>query len=216
MGRFQQIRAVLEILYFLSSVALAVIGAYGLKQIKLLKRDMHTRNDRAAKEKAIEASNRFITSVDLNHKYHEALKNAGLKPYTGPIGDFTSSSLAPAWRENANKKVPLSPLWMPILNEYEGMASAYMSGVADEELGYKILGLGFCRSVQRNYDVISLQRGSGKSEWNFWKNTIGLYTLWSNRIKQEGLLEKLTEVSSQLRGSSNAKITPLGIEDDEK
>jgi hypothetical protein len=213
MQRLQQIRAALELLYFLSTIALAVIAGYGLRQIKLLKRDMHTRNDRAAKEKAIEISDRFVNSVNIGLKYHEALKTGGLKIYHGPIGDFTSSSLTKDWRENANKKIPMASLWMPILNEYEGMAAGYMSGVADEQLGYKILGMGFCKAVQHNYDVICLQRGHGKGEWNYWKNTIGLYKLWSDRIKQEGLLEKLDDVSSQLRESSSAKITPIGLDE---
>ncbi len=211
--RFEQIRDVLELFYFGSGVALAVIAAYGLRQINLLKRDMHTRNDRAAKEKAIEVSDRFIKSVNIGIQYHEAVKSAGLKAYGGPIGDFTDSSVPKEWIDNMAKKLPLASLWVPILNEYEGMAAAYMSGVADEQLGYKILGMGFCKAVQNNYDVICLQRGEGRGDWNFWKNTISLYKLWSDRIKKDGLLEKFGEVSSQLRESPSATITPIGLED---
>jgi hypothetical protein len=49
-----QIRSGLELLYFVAGVVVAIGVIYGLKQIALLKKDIRLRNERAAKEKAIE------------------------------------------------------------------------------------------------------------------------------------------------------------------
>lgn len=99
---------------------------------------------------------------------------------------------------------------MANLNQLEGLAASFMSGVADEKLGYKILGIGFCRAVEHKYDVICLHRGAGKPESNYWKNIIALYRIWADRLKQEGLRLRRDEIDSQLNGSSDQYIAPIG------
>ena len=53
------IRNLLELLYFISGLITAIAALLGLKQLQLLKTDIRTRNERAAREKAIEFSIRY-------------------------------------------------------------------------------------------------------------------------------------------------------------
>ena len=54
------IRPWLEAAYFAGGIVVAVAVVYGLQQIKLLKKDIRIRNERAAKEKAVEYSGRYL------------------------------------------------------------------------------------------------------------------------------------------------------------
>jgi len=208
---YQQTRSILELCYFVSTIALTAIAGYGLKQISILKRDIHVRNERAAKEQAIAISARFIESAELSKQYHDALKAANLAPYRGPIGDFTVASLSLEAKKQAHlKAAPLAKYWMANLNQLEALAASFASGVADEKLGYKILGLGFCRSVEHKYDVMCLHRGSGKPESNYWKNIIALYKIWADRLKTEGLKLRRDEIESQLNDSLDQDVPPIG------
>jgi hypothetical protein len=211
---YQQTRSILELLYFLSTIGLTGIAAYGLKQISILKRDIHVRNERAAKEQALLVSARFIKSVEYSNVYFGALKAAGMTLYAGPVGDFTFTTLTNDAKEAAKKKfVPFQKLWLDDQNELEAVAASFISGVADEKLGYRILGLGFCLSVRQKYDMICIHRGDGRPERNYWKNTIALYKIWAERVKKEGLTLRLEEIESQLKKSPEAMIAPIGTSD---
>jgi hypothetical protein len=201
----------LELCYFVSTMALTAIAAYGLKQISILKRDIRIRNERAAKEQAISVSARFIKSVECGVEYINALKTAGMKLYSGPVGDFTNVSLTEeAQQQGLAKFTPLINVWIRDLNELEAVAASFMSGVADEKLGYTMLGVGYCRSVLEKYDVICLQRGDGRPETNYWKNTIALYKIWAEHVKNEGLTMRMEEIASQLKTSPRERIFPIG------
>ena len=71
-------RALLEALFHLSGVLLAVAAVLGLQQIRLLKKDIRIRNERGAKEKAIEFSSRYLNNyveLDGSSRNTRALRN---------------------------------------------------------------------------------------------------------------------------------------------
>lgn len=208
---YQQARSVLELSYFISTICLTAIAAYGLKQISILKHDIHVRNERAAKEQAVSVSTRFIKSVECGTRYIDALKAANMTVYSGPVGNFTSASLTKeAQQAGLAKFTQFVNHWLGDLNELEAIAASFISGVADERLGYTILGVGYCGSVREKYDIICLHRGDGRPETNYWKNTIALYKIWTERVKKEGLTRRMEEIASQLKSSPEARIVPIG------
>jgi len=94
---FTEVRPWAEFAYFLSTIVLAIVAVFGLQQISLVKRDIRLRSDRAAKEKAIEYSHRYLTIfVPLYDECTHDRTKKGIVGYDGPIGDFTPGSLGPA------------------------------------------------------------------------------------------------------------------------
>src|SRR5438094_10995 len=87
------IRIIAELLYFLSNVVLATVALFGIQQIKLLKRDIHLRNERASKEKTLEYSQTYESYIELANKFYEECSSNKLPTYDGPVGDFTFKSI---------------------------------------------------------------------------------------------------------------------------
>jgi hypothetical protein len=98
---------------------------------------MRIRNQRAAKEKAIEYSSRYLNDYSsLNGAWFDYRKKHSLPSYEGPIGDFTLKSVPPKY------EAPLMARWGSLawgqsINELAAIAAAFTSGVADEEEGFK-------------------------------------------------------------------------------
>jgi hypothetical protein len=193
-------RPIIELLYLLSGIVLVFVALYGTQQIKLLKADIQIRNERAAKEKALENANRFLEEyIPAFNKYYEALVAAKLSIYNGPIQTFN-------FKEEFENGPALDKLiermkikeWVAALNQLEGIAASFVTGVADERTGFDIFGLAYVSSVSSCYDVICACQLSKFSagETTYYRNTIKLFHVWHSRLtaKQvEIAREKLTQ-----------------------
>jgi hypothetical protein len=211
-----QIRSWLELFFFASNIVIAVSVVYGLKQIKLLKKDIRLRNERAAKEKSIEYGRRYLRDyVDLHAVFFSACKEAKLGSYAGPIGDFTSESvLRDAKVAAMSTKRYLAQSWLPAINELEALSAAFTAGVADEETGFRIFGRSFCGTVEHNYDIIALSRSTDKVAQGYWYNIVELYRLWSPRLQEAELRWARDSIESRIAAiaSQGTRIPPIGTE----
>jgi hypothetical protein len=87
---FETAKALLDAVYDISGIVLAVAAVIGLQQIRVLKKDVKTRNERAAKEKAIEYAGRYLGRyVQLDSEWILKRNAERLPKYEGPVGDFT-------------------------------------------------------------------------------------------------------------------------------
>jgi hypothetical protein len=210
-----QLRPWIELLYFVSGIVVAIAVAMGLKQIGLLKKDIRLRNERAAKEKAIEYASRYLCGfVGFEKVFRRERLNAKLDPYSGPIGDFMSGSLqSERALEMARKRYVLDS-WLPAMNELEAISAAFTSGVADEATGFKILGRTFCRSVEGNYDLIAFSRHRAESAQAYWSNIVQLYKMWSPRLEEAELRQAKEHLDSRIAAvaTQGSKIPPIGTE----
>jgi len=207
-----QIRPWLELLYFASSIILAISVVYGLKQITLLKKDIRLRNERAAKEKAIEYGRRYLRNyVDLHAVFVSAYEGASLEPYAGPIGDFTSGSVP---RDGMATKRYMLQSWLPAMNELEALSAAFTTGVADEETGFRIFGRSFCGAVENSYDLIAISRSADALAQGYWSNIVELYRLWSPRLEEAQLRRTKESLEARIAGiaAQGTRIRPIGTE----
>ena len=85
------VRPWLELLFFLSGAVLAAAAVYGLKQVSLFgsKGISRLRNERAAKEKATEYAQRYLSNyVRLYNGAYAESEAKGLRSYEGVVGGF--------------------------------------------------------------------------------------------------------------------------------
>jgi hypothetical protein len=68
------------------------------------------------------------------------------------------------------------------MNELLAVASAFTSGVADESLGFEIIGRTFCRSVESSYDILCLARFDNEV-YPYFFTISELYRIWSPRLQ---------------------------------
>jgi hypothetical protein len=212
----EQLRPWIELLYFVSGIAVAIGVVYGLKQIRLLKKDIRLRNERAAKEKAIEYGRRYLRDyVQLNGAFFDDCQSGKLESYFGPIGDFTSGSVLRSEEAGlmANKRYAL-PSWLPAMNELEAISAAFTSGVADEATGFNIVGRTFCKSVEHSYDLIALSRHKANDAHGYWSNIVQLYKMWSPRLEEAELRQAKEHLDSRIATVSarGTRIPPIGTE----
>ena len=203
-----EFRSWIEIAYFFSGVVLAGVAIVGLQQLNIMKKDMMIRIERAAKEKAIEYSTRYLTVyAELIGKYCLEYREKKLNPYNGSIGDFTKSSLSKEAIENVKKRAAILS-WLPAMNELEAVSSAFMTGVADERTGFDIIGRTFCLSVALNYDILSHCRSGSVND--YYRNIVNLYEIWAPRLNKaelEAARSKMDETISCIRESC---VPPIG------
>jgi hypothetical protein len=204
-----ELRTIAEFLYFLSGVALAVIAVFGLQQIKILKRDIKVRNDRASKEKALEFVQKYEDFIGLHNAFFRDCVEKKFGMYEGPIGDFSWESIKPAERPNAINRIMLNTS-LGAMNKLNLVAACFMSGVADEQLGFSIIGKGFCANVANIYDLLSFARGEKKSV--SFQPIVDLYQLWSPRLSKAQLLQAREDIETQLAATVERSIRAIGTE----
>lgn len=203
-------------------VVVAGAAIYATRQVGLFKEDYLVRNERAAKEKAIEYSREYMTScVSAANEVFLCRHSKGLEMgYKGLIGDFSSGSLPKDHAQKVRKTLlddhHLIQLYLNVFNSLQIVAAAFTTGVADEETGFEIIGEGFCATIANLYDALSLTRGS---EFTYqYTNTIKLYQLWSVRFDRANVEEarkqaraRAEELAAQ---EEAAKVSQIGKKPD--
>lgn len=205
-----QVRSEVEFLYFIASILLVGGVALAYRQLLLIKKDIRTRNQRAAAEKAIEAcSSYFREYVGLCNEASDDRTKANLPRYAGPIGDFTMGSVPSQLRADCIRRFRLGT-WVSALNHLELVAAFFVSGVADERTGFRVIGRTFCGTVEHNYDLIAFSRDKKKAA--YWENTVQLYQLWRPRMTKAELDEDRQDIERRLSAISENSIDAIGAD----
>ena len=160
----------------------------------MLKEDILTRNRREACEKALEAATVYVREFIPNYnKYYLSLKQANLSLYTGSIGDFSVNSLTLAEKQRALARMKLLPgAGLDALNSLDLIASTFVHGLADDNVGFRTIGRSFCGTVANNYDIFALWRNA------HFDDTERLYQIWRKRISKEELEAARTKLDQDI------------------
>lgn len=194
----------------LANVAVAIAAVIALQQITILKRDIRLRNQRAAGEKAIEAVDKYAVFANQAFVYFQDLRREDIPTYTGPVGDFTPSSVPPEWSEAMKRRVSILS-WVPAVNTLDTVAASFVFGVADEITGFAMVGRSFCANVGHFYDLIARQRKDGVQP--HFQAIVKLYTLWGNRLSKEELQKARATLDAQIARLPDKRITPIGADE---
>ena len=200
----------LEALFYVSGIIIAIFAGYSAQQIRLIKRDIFLRNQRAASEKAIEYCDRFLTSR-LHDQFTVACMDNNIPyRYDGQISDFSQSSIPDSYRDTWLKRVALYNNWLPVVNEMDVIASSLISGVADECLAFSIIGRSFCNAIESNYDVICMMRSDSILPHH--QSIVNLYKLWRPRLTKEELQLDMAMLEDKIKNIPEKHIQPIGAD----
>jgi hypothetical protein len=203
----KDIRPYLELAYFAAGIILAFGLWFAYRQLKLIQEDMLIRSRRAASEKALEATLRYFEQyVPKSGALFKARNDKNIPPYKGSIGDFSFESLTEEQKTVIAKQATLVE-GLPTLNELEFISAFFVSGVADEETGFRIIGRTFCSTVETHYGLIALFRRHKAQA--YWSNIVDLYHLWRPRltIAELQMASKELEQKMNILNQINNKIT---------
>ena len=121
---FDHIRSIAEFLYFLAGIAIAGFSWRALSQVALLKKDIRLRNERVAKEKAIEACQRYSQIlVPLANAEYQERSSKKTPEYSGPYDSFDIRSWPRPRIDGMLVRIRANNKWGPVINELEIIAA---------------------------------------------------------------------------------------------
>ena len=222
MQNWQLIQQVLESLYHLSGVAVAVAAFLALRQLSLAKRSLRQSAElsrmsarREAYRLAAQQCHVYMNDlVPLMNKCDEKLRSLGistlLESFSVQVSEDGIQVKPPAnVRENpAYKEFPPLDALLGIVeaaNALEAFSVLFTSGVAAEGVAFRSIGTSFCNSI-KGYAPVLLPLG-GKSHF---QNLLQLFHIWQLRIERERLRDQHNDISKQLERIQEIRIQPLG------
>lgn len=179
-------------------------------QIRLLKKDIRIRNERASKERSIEAASRYLSDyVNFDGVFFNEVQEKKLnKRFEGPYSEFKRGKIHASG--DFIKRLSCDSI-LPALNELEAISAYFVTGVGDEETGFSIIGKTFCHTVESKYDIISFLHDSGGGQ-PYYSNIVILYGIWRPRLTKEQLeIEKKILDGKISSVAGDRKISPIGL-----
>lgn len=214
-GYLASLRPILESLYFLSAVALAIFAYRALAQLKLTREIANRNTQREAFKLAAEECRYFGEHiVALGNKAWEECKelkitcfeNRQFKVRDGEIVEHNFDRdllLHDLVRKETNGH---PPHLLTFLNSLEGFSIFFVKGIAEDSVGYQETASTFCSWVKTYMSAIWLQRSVGVR----YESTVKLYGIWSNRLEAEALARNKETIDAVLRGAKDKVIPRLG------
>jgi hypothetical protein len=216
-GTYNIIRMGLELLYFISGVGLIVTVWIGLRQLKLLKKDIDTKNKRASVEKSIEYLNWFATDfIPQSNNFQDKANKEQIQFYKGPYNtEFVFDENCKKDSGYITNLITFSYKndGVNMLNQLEYFSAALLSGLADEELAFNPLGLFYCDFIERLYPVICYNRqnlSEDEDRSSMYSYNIRLYKIWNNRINKEKLERKRSKLDESISNIQDERISSIG------
>jgi hypothetical protein len=212
------IRNALEILYFLSGAVLVVIAFAGLRQInigleqiRLTKQIAEKTAQRDAYRLAHEQCQSFGTSIAVTIvQVLGSAKAAGITVYAGLAFEVEGGRIV---RHSFQSDVIAAAVTRidptVAMNMLEGFAMFFVTGLADEEIGYRETAIAFCELAAALMPAFWYYRERKRA---MYKSVIELYEMWNNRLAIEKLQEKRKEVERDLSRVRPRTIKPIGTE----
>jgi hypothetical protein len=215
-------RAILELLYFLSSVGLLIVAYWALDQLTIAKTDIATRVRReAAKETALQLNHWATEIIPTMDNMWRARRATNFPHFPCSMERFDLEEMAEKLPLAVNHNNAVDAFKDPIhaeartlivksANMVEASAMYFMTGVADEQIAFMSLSPTFCDFVEGTAFYYCGTRN--KDQLNRWEYTIGLYRKWSQRRAKHDLGARHRTLSEELDKASNdaAPVPPIG------
>ena len=160
---FGYARSVLEVLYYISGIAIAVAAFWGLRQLTISKQIAKVNAKREAYKLAADECRHFAdvvvparTSLDIlvRDKHLQSFTNKTFSVETGEIKN-RNFDMGLLTKEIAGFGTEI----VACLNALEAFAIFFASGVADEDIGYRETGRAFCESARISHAGNLLAQG---------------------------------------------------------
>lgn len=211
---FDTSKSLVENIYLLSGPTLAIFGLAGIIQLRLTKKAIIVSSQReAAKLAAHQIEIYHNQIIPLQNQIFYTELNEKLNSVKIDIGEFNKEAVIeklgqePTNQINIERIKLITPM-LKALNAMEAFSVYFTKGVADEEIAYSSVGRTFCSSVESLY--FDIATCITKGEDHTFQNIIGLYKIWSSRLKKEKLDKDKEDILNKLSQIKDDKVDPIG------
>ena len=190
------IRPYLEAIYFLSSIVLAVGVIVSFQQLRQIKSSEVSREKRLRSESALKAIERYISSALPKNSAVTNLDKGKVPKVLerSNIIDFSIPLCGSNWILDEGYIDYLS-LSVDVCNELEAVASCFVSGVADDDVGFTSIGRSFCFLTEKYSEIIGVSYTDDVHP--HYQNVVNLYSDWNARLQAKKLDRDLERMHSK-------------------
>ncbi len=215
MGWFATTRAILELVYFVSGIIIAVAAVLALSQIRLTKQIARANSRRESVKLAADLCKYFADPVvPLWGKADDDCAKAGVKCLTvtavpGQPTFLIKDGEIVNHQFNLRQLIDDSPKLnsaVTYLNALEAFAIPFAAGVADEDIGYRETARPFLQGVQTYMPVIYHLRITNRGRF---ESIIRLYATWSKRLAADVNAPIVKALQDLVRDATKDRIKPL-------
>jgi len=211
------VKNILEIFYFLSGPAIAVIAYLALGQIRVAKDQMEEQKKAlriTSKRDALKVTAEQVTLycdkiIPLHNILDKKIKSEGIDALDKFKVEFDSGSIkiAPPKEEVSFKDFDcfIEEL-VDVANAMESFSTYFASGVADEKIAYLSLGSTFCSSMEKISPVLIPLSNDGRR----FSACLRLFSIWGERLESESLERQKTEIESKLKTKRKVSTKVIG------
>jgi len=205
----QIVKQILEILYFLSGPVVAYLAYKALGQIKEARKTRVVNAKREAFTITAEKCEFYMsTIIPLIDKVDEELRIRNinvLKNSTFTVTDHGLKINIKFASEEERRIVFLELPTLDLFNKIESFCLFFVSGVAEEKLGYLTVGNTFSHTIKRYLPLIGQLSIEGH-----YQNTMQLFTIWNNRREKEKLETSKKAIDKKLEQTKEIRIPFIG------
>ncbi len=211
-------RTWLELAYFVSGIAVAILAAFGLRQLQLAKQQLETSKEifrtqsrRSAAEAAVVECRRFAdTVIQDSLRLDKFIEDNSIaffnKAKLERTEDGVKIDLSAVDQDDVKKLSGAHPQINGFLNGLEAHALYFLSGVADEEIAFKVNAKTYVEMAETAFKLFAIT-GVGKEDAGPIK---ALYFRWSRRLEAKQLKAEQVRLTRMLATFKDEPIPPIG------
>ena len=197
-------------LYYLSTPLLVLVGLAGFAGVWMQWYAVHTTTNQERDRQALVAIRYFADAVcGHSNELFIARREAGVKPYEGPVAGFERETQAPEARAYLDEhleeltQVKLMEPTSALTNALEYFAHPVVRGLASDAMVFRSCGDSFCAIMRSTSPLICAMRSIDDAEgYRNYSSAVELYGRWQPRIKSMKLEHeagRLAGMASELR-----------------
>jgi hypothetical protein len=207
---FGYARSVLELLYYLSGIAIAVAAFWGLKQLTISKQIARENAKREAYKLAADECRYYAKEiVPLMAALRDSITSKNLRSFTNRTftvanGEITTHNFDLTLLQRELPQISSEIVFY--LNAMEAFAIFFVSGVASEEIGYRETGTAFCGGAQEFMPAIFMMR---LRDIRF-ESIVRLFEIWNGRQHAEKIATQMKALEDAAKRVNKETIRPIG------
>jgi len=215
----QNLKDWLELIYFISGPAVAVIAFFALGQIRIAKEQLEAQRQTlriSSKRDALRLTADQISEysskvIPLLNALDKKIKDEQITYFSKFKVEVCADSIkvSPLNTDaDIKETIKVASEIASASNALEAFSSYFVSGVADEKMAYLSLGTTFCNSV-RNLAPLLVQLNANNRRSPAMLN---LFTIWSCRLESEALNKQKKEIEDKLKNNGSVTIKTVGAD----
>jgi len=206
------LREILEILYFLSGPTLVIVVVIGLRQLKISKDISRISAKRESYRLAAEQCGYYFThTIPLQNELDKSIRDKKVTFFNESKVQINGGKIKIQYPKNTDLEqlINITPEILKVYNNMEAFSLFFISGVADDVIGFSSVGATFCYEVRKLLPDLMLSASKGEH----FKNIMKLFLLWDARLQAEGIMRDKKALEAKLQAIDTKEIRPVGTED---